>query len=225
MIVKRVVRYFGNLISQAEQRAIETMLDGRVETEPAITDRLIGDIEAVLAHSRAYRGVIFRARTLRDRGTNAAEHLFGADICGVLRVGLTNYSVSKGVLIQAKLERPGSSITVNANGEVEVHASQSQEHRRMTEQLDRMLSITPASFVIVYSVSGFRVVPASSLNALIGGGALYAKGVRRFFEDYIMCFLGDGRLSAHDDDSLEALRLDTVSQRAVMIEAKEGRAA
>jgi hypothetical protein len=85
-----------------------------------------------------------------------------------------------------------------------------------------MLSITPDSFVIVYSTRGFVVVPASSVKGLKPEGKLYGKSVRQFFKEYLTCFLGDPDLKAFDDQSLEALRQRTESRMAILFQV-EGR--
>jgi len=82
--VKGIVRNFGKLISEAERRIIEGIKDGRMETEPSITDRFLNELERIFEQQGEKENIVFRARTLRDRGPHAPEHRFGADFCGVL---------------------------------------------------------------------------------------------------------------------------------------------
>ena len=84
-----------------------------------------------------------------------------------------------------------------------------------------MLSVTPDSFVIIYSSKGFVVVPASSVKGLARRGKLYAKPVDRFFKEYLMCFIGDPRLKAYDDQTLESLRVETNARTAIMFQIHE----
>ena len=59
-----------------------------------------------------------------------------------------------------------------------------------------MLSITPDSFVVVYSKRGFVVVPASSIQGLKTRDEIYGKPIDRFFKEFLMCFIGDHRFKA-----------------------------
>jgi hypothetical protein len=95
------------------------------------------------------------------------------------------------------------------------------EFKRLKGQTDKMLSVTPDSFVIISSLKGFEVVPASSIKGLRGSGKLYAKPVDCFFKEYLMCFIGDPRLKAYDDSSLEALRRETNTRTAIMFQIYE----
>lgn len=84
-----------------------------------------------------------------------------------------------------------------------------------------MLDITPDSFVFVYSTKGFFVVPASSIKELKANGELYGKPVSRFFKEYLMCFIGDHRLQALDNQNLESLREMTNARTAIMFQIYE----
>lgn len=92
MIVKNsIIKNFGKLISKAEQRIIEVYKNGRIETEPSITVRFLNEIERIFGENGEINGIVFSARTLRDRGRKAPEHIYGADFCGVLDINLENY--------------------------------------------------------------------------------------------------------------------------------------
>ena len=73
----------------------------------------------------------------------------------------------------------------------------------------------------LYSSKGFVVVPASSVKGLARSGKLYAKPVDRFFKEYLMCFIGDPRLKAYDDQTLESLRIETNARTAIMFQIHE----
>ena len=206
MIDKGVVREFGRLIGQAEKEAIDSMKDGKIETEPSITDRLSEKIEQVFKQHVKKNSITFDVRVLRDRGPGASERKYGADVCAVLNVNMQNFKIAKGFLAQSKMEGRGIKVhTSNYRGTtVDIHCDES-----LREQTDKMLSVTPDSFVFIYSQDGFVVVPALSVNALAKRGRIYGKTLRRFFMDYLECFIGDHRLKAFDDDSLEVLRNET----------------
>lgn len=74
MIVKNgIIKHFGKLISKAEQRIIEVYKNGRIETEPSITDRFLNEIERIFDENGEINGIVFRARTLRDRGQKSTR--------------------------------------------------------------------------------------------------------------------------------------------------------
>jgi len=217
MIAIGIVREFGRLIEIAESEILEGIEDGRIETEPSITDRFIDRIESILNQHRGFEGVVFRARTLRDRGANAPEAKFGADFCGVLNIKVEGFKQSKGFLSQAKMERNGIMVNRGRRGLIIVDFPQNTEIERLDGQIDNMLAITPDSFVIIYSNEGFVVVPAFAVRGLKTGAAVYGKPVGRFFKEYLMCFIGDHRLKAYDDQTLENLRTRTRSRTAILL--------
>ena len=221
MIVKGIVRDFGKLISEAERRIIEGIKDGRIETEPSITDRFLNEVERVFERQGKKENIVFRARTLRDRGSHAPEHRFGADFCGVLDIQFRDFKQTKGFLSQAKMEKDGIFVQKGFGGVTTVSFSHGNEFKRLKEQADKMLSVTPDSFIIIYSLKGFVIVPASSIKGLSREGKLYAKPVDRFFKEYLMCFIGDPRLKAYDDQSLESLRRETNARTAILFQIRE----
>lgn len=221
MIVKSIIKDFGKLISEAESRIIKSIKERRIEMETSITDRFLNEIERVFEQHGQKENIVFRSRTLRDRGPNAPEHKFGAYFCGVLNVKLSEFEISKGFLAQAKRENYGIFVQKGFMGATIVSFCHDNEFQRLNRQADKMLSVTPDSFIIVYSVKGFVLVPASSVTGLKRNGKLYAKPVDRFFKEYLMCFIGDCRLKAYDDQSLESLRIETNARTAIMFQIYE----
>ena len=221
MISTGVVKKFGELIKKAEQRIIDGVNEGRIETEPSITDRFLDQIETVFNTSESTNGISFKARTLRDRGSNAPEKEFGADFCGVMNIQLDGFELKKGFLSQAKRAIGGIKVNADVFPFTNVNFKQNSEFNRLVEQVDNMLDITPDSFVFVYDSKGIMVVPAMSINGLKIDAELYAKPVDRFFKEYLMCFVGDHRLRAYDDDSLDSLRKETNSRTAIMFEVQQ----
>jgi hypothetical protein len=221
MIVKGIVRKFGELISEAEKQIIEGIEEERIETETSITDRFLEAIEDVFRRHGEHKGISFKARTLRDRGRGAAEKEFGADFCGVLDINLEGFEQKKGFLSQAKREGYGATTRKTRYGVTAVHFDQNEEFKRLKGQINDMLSITPDSFVFVYSQGGFLVVPASSVEGLKTGAEVYAKRVDRFFKEYLMCFIGDHKLKAWDDNSLRSLQEKTNSRTAIMFQIQK----
>jgi len=221
MIVKGIVRDFGKLISEAEKRIIKGIEDGRIETEPSTTDRFLNELERIFEQQGEKENIVFRARTLRDRGPHAPEHGFGADFCGVLDIRFRDFKQTKGFLSQAKMEKHGILVQKGFMGATTVSFSYGNEFERLNEQADKMLSVTPDSFIIIYSSKRFVVIPASSIKGLARSGKLYAKPIDHFFKEYLMCFIGDPRLKAYDDHSLESLRIETNARTAIMFQIHE----
>lgn len=181
----------------------------------------LSNISPIISRAREHEGIVFKARTLRDRGKGAAEKEFGADFCGVLNIDFKGFVQRKGFLSQAKREGYGITARRTRYGVMAVHFDQNEEFKRLKGQTNDMLSITPDSFVFVYGQGGFLVVPASSVKGLKRGAKLYAKRVDRFFKEYLMCFIGDHRLKAWNDNSLRSLREKTNSRTAIMFQIKK----
>jgi hypothetical protein len=144
-----VIRESAKRIADAANRTTTSLIDGRVEQEPAFTDRLLGRIEEAMREFELH-GVRWTAKTLTDRAPGAQEKTYGADFLGVLRISLEDYAVSKGFLAQAKLIEPEDSMS-------------RRDFDRMEQQCRDMLELSPDSFVFLYSLSDIRVVPALSL--------------------------------------------------------------
>jgi hypothetical protein len=199
----RAVREAGRLIAGAADRVVEALRQGRVEQEPAMTDRLLGAIEESL-QGKTTHGIIWEAKTLTDRGRGAQETEFGADFMGVVNIDLPDYQVAKGFLAQAKLARDARSI----------------DRADLRRQCGKMLDHSPASYVFVYSPDGIRVVPAIAVIASkVGLDELYARSVGRFFEEHFECFIGDQAIVAATPDTLDSLRERFDARRVILLRA------
>ena len=88
----------------AEDEIIRDMNQGKVDTEPSITDRYLAVLQHVISEQWKKEGLEFDVRTLGDRGPNAAESKYGADFVAVLNIKLEGYKQTKGFLCQAKKE-------------------------------------------------------------------------------------------------------------------------
>lgn len=199
------VRAASEQIAKAVESTVGAIREGRVEQEPAMTDRMLGAIEESLRQFST-NGIRWTAKTLTDRGRSAQETEFGADFLGVLDIALPDYSVKKGFLAQAK--RAGR-----------------LNHREMSvlhEQCERMLKFTPDAFVFVYSDVGITVVPAL---AVLGSSKQlsehYSRSAERFFESHLECFIGDRAISGPTPATLETLRRQYEARVALRISAVE----
>jgi hypothetical protein len=222
MIVgEAVVTRFKGLIRTAEAKTIARLRDGRSETEPSATDRFLADLERTFEEEGDSGKLVFRARSLRDRGRNAPENKFGADFCGVLNVKTRGFGQTKGFLAQAKIEGASARVTTRFYGLIGVSFPNQHELERLKQQASDMLRVTPDSFVFIYSLDGFAVVPASSVVGFSGEGGLYGKRVADFFGEYIMCFIGDPRIRAYDDKTLEDVMKTMDTRTGILFSVKD----
>ena len=78
----------------------------------------------------------------------------------------------------------------------------------LKDQCEKMLSLSPDSFVFLYSITGIRVVPA--LSVLNGDSRnphdYYSRSVSAFFELHFECFVGDRKINSPKTEVLEKLR-------------------
>lgn len=183
---RHAVRGAARRIADAINGVVAALDEGLVEQEPAMTDRMLGAIQESMRGFKA-KGIHWRAKTLTDRGRGAQEREFGADFMGVLRIALPDLKVSKGFLAQAKLVRHGSS------GDL----------RRLKDQCQTMLALSPDSFVFLFGIEGVRVVPAISVvGSTLDPVALYSRSAQRFFEEHLQCFIGDRDIEAPSAETL-----------------------
>ena len=97
MVAKReyaIIRAAASHLAAAGNRAVGALADGRVEQEPAFTDRMLGHIEEAM-DGYVNKGVRWSAKTLTDRGRNSQEAEFGADFAGVLDIDLKDFKVRR----------------------------------------------------------------------------------------------------------------------------------
>jgi len=218
-----VIGRIGELVEQAVNRTRQRMVKGDVDDEPTLTGGFVENLRRIFEDVPQINNYDLRIRVLRGIGGYAPETEFGADFCVIFTVEEEDYKLSKGFLMQAKWA-DRSNITVEQYGYHRPSFSMNNEFRRMQGQCDDMLKITPDSFVILYSVNGFTIVPASSISGVRkqkGRLQLYSKHVHGFFKEFIMCFIGDSRLSAPDDDTLERLKSDSIADYIISIALKQ----
>ena len=192
-----LVRSVARRISAAADSAVEDLNEGVVEQEPHLTDRLLGRIAQSIEGYRS-KGVTWKAKTLTDHGPGAQERQYGADFAGVLDIDLPEYKVKKGFLAQAKLLR--------------TNRMEMQEFRRLLSQCEQMLTLSPDSFVFLYSRDGIRVVPAIAVvgashpDMVLNPEALYSRKISTFYEVHFECFIGDRNINEATDDMLGRLQ-------------------
>jgi hypothetical protein len=208
---QRLVNSLVKKISQVERETLDALRDGRVEQEPALTDRLLGSMEHVL-NRKPVAGVRWTVKTLTDRGRGSQESVFGADFMAALELSLDGYQVAKGFLAQSKLIEPSQAFS-------------KQEVTRLKDQYKQMLSFSPASFVFLYSQqSGIVVVPATEVLASrnCNPHELTSKKMASFYREHFECFIGDREIRKTTPQGLKELRQRYEAKRLVLLSGSEG---
>lgn len=207
MFVNR--KFISNLVKKIgviEKKTLNALQEGRIEQEPALTDRLLGVMEYVL-NDETLSGVRWTVKTLTDRGQGSQESEFGADFLAAFELSLDGYQVAKGFLAQSKLVEPSQAFS-------------SSEFNRMKAQCKKMLSYSPASFVFLYSKqSGIVVVPAIEVLAAraCNPHELITKPITKFYQDHFECFVGDREIRNATPQSLEELRERYNARRLILL--------
>lgn len=197
-----IVRETAKRIAKAIDHTVGAFREGRIEQEPAFTDRMLGSIEESLRDYQI-KGVKWEAKTLTDRGRGAQETKYGADFMGVLDINLPDYSVKKGFLAQAKIVTSYINI------------------KSLHSQCERMLKLSPDSYIFLYSRERVVVVPAISvIGTSLRPTELYSKSAARFFEEHFKSFIGDKSLTAPDISTLEKLREQYEARNLLYLHAK-----
>jgi len=198
------IREAARQIGAATDSTVRALREGRIEHEPAMTDRMLGAIEERLRDFQGH-GIRWAAKTLTDRGRNSQESRYGADFLVVLNIELPDFSLSKGFLAQSKLIRHGR-----------VHGIQG-----LRRQCEQMLNLSPDSFVFLYSGKGVRVVPAISVVATTENPIeLYSRSSQTFFEQHLECFVGDRAISSPTPTVLEKLQRRYEARSALWLEGR-----
>jgi len=221
--ISGIVTQFGQIVADAEQIIADSIADNRIPGEPSITDRFLQELESSINRINQVRGIQFSGITLSSLGPNADESIVGADFLAVLNIQIPGMSVSKGFLCQAKRSGRGFYINMKTRRNIGVGFSNRTEFLHLRQQVEKMLIISPDSFVCIYSNKGFAFIPALSVHGLLYGhdsNEVYAKNTRLFFSEFMMCFIGDRQLSAANRSQLSQLAEETRSRYALLLNVK-----
>jgi hypothetical protein len=192
-----IIRKTAHIIAGAIDETIAAFNDGRIQDETAITDKMTTKIEDRI-NGFEIKGIKWEAMTLIPQ---SQEKKFGADFMGVLKINTPYYQVSKGFLVQAKIEN-------NLNLSV------------LKRQCEDMLQISPDSFVFLYSKTGVKIVSAIAvLSSNKHPSELYYRTPSIFFELHFESFIGDRKLSVPHISVLEKIRKEYDAQRLLYLEA------
>lgn len=201
----RIVREAARRVANAVERTAASHVSGQIVQEPDFTSRMVARIEDAV-HDSGLRGVEWTAHVLSDRGRGAAESRYGADLLGVLSVELDDFSLRKGFLAQAKMHEPGTILS---------HSGWS----RLSVQCERMLALSPDSYVFAYSGRGVRIVPAISVMAARRRSLtdLYDRSVAGFFRLHFESFIGDRQFGAATESELRFASEKAAAKTALLL--------
>ena len=201
----RIVQNASKAIGRAIDDVVKQLNDDLIEQEPAFTERLVQSVQTAV-NSLSNGALVWEGKTLTDRGSRAQEPIYGADILVTLHVNLPKLKVSKGFLAQAKLLKPGRKVN----------------RKEINSQCEKMLQLTPASYVFLYSKDGVRVVPAISVvTSTVSFKELYSRSAQNFFEEHFECFIGDRSISTPNIRELEKLREKFEARNVLAISLSE----
>ena len=208
-----------NKMVDAIMRVVSDYEHEDVVGEEAFSEQLCGRLKETLS-GFATETIQWQADTAtaeRGRGRLLGRSLtkwkeepeLGADLVMVLDVDTPEFSVKKGYLAQAKrLE----------NGQI----MDRSEHKRLIEQCDKMLSVTPACMVFLYSSSYVHVIPAAAITQYKGRNlydiATYPLHV--LYRDFAICWFGDPRIQATNRLALEGLRERLDAHAAIRLDGQ-----
>lgn len=182
----------------AASRAVSTVIKkyeaGSVTDEDDITGVLIGQLDAVF--DKRIGGINWSSSILRHRkGVAAQEKKVGADMLFHVKIETPQLNCSKGVLIQSKRINEGAEMTANG-------------HKELMGQCDKMLDITPASFVFNYMKSGMRYASAtriSGASSRVLSDSCSLSSLLFFFELF-QCTIGDRSITSAKFDDFQIPR-------------------
>lgn len=179
-----MIRKTTHIIASAADETTLAYNKGRVQDETTFTGSLITKIEEKI-NGLEINQFKWEAMTLIPQ---SQEKIYGADFLGVLTVDISDCKLSKGFLVQAKMEK-------------------NLKIKELKEQCDKMLQISPDSFVFVYNEEGVKIYPAISvLNSEKPPLKLFHRTPAGFYELHFESFIGDRKLSAPNISVLEEIR-------------------
>lgn len=184
----RVKRHYGMIrqsavrAAQAASEALGLLEELTVLPEPAVTDRMLDQIERALDGFEVNE-VRWETRAVLDRGKAQRERSNCAGFAVVLDLHLPDYRVQKGFLARCKWIEPADHVSP-------------VEWDWLRQQCQEMLGLSSAAYLCLYSRQGISLLPAQSiLNAeRCNPHALYTRSLQSFLEPFLECFLGDPAL-------------------------------
>jgi hypothetical protein len=193
---KEVTRFAAKQAERAAKITTDTFNKKYAYDEDDVTGAFVGSLNT-LFHDTKLGGMTLGASIVRHRrGKAAEESRTGADMLIHVSMDTPTQRYSKGVLVQAK----------KADADYDWSASKRQG---LIHQCNKMLSITPAAFVLNYATNGIRCGAATRV-----AGATTVFSVRylcnwttyRFFLELFRCPIGDPRITSPSVANLPAAK-------------------
>lgn len=180
MNFEEVMKKAARIASEASNMAIKKYASGHVTDEDDITGILVGNLDTKLKDCEI-DGIKWSSSILRHRkGVAAEEKEIGADILIHLKLDTPTHKYSKGVLIQAKRVPKDSMM-------------KKSDHDKLRKQCEKMLMISPSSFVFNYDESGMRcgsaLKIAGTTDTKLSSTCSWTS--YRFFLEFFRCQVGD----------------------------------
>lgn len=183
-------------LAHAATKTVQDYTVNALPDEPAFTAALVTRLKDALDGFKT-SGIAWSAKILSSHGANTEEKKYGADFLGVLTLALPGLNVKKGFLAQAKRQEPGSKLDL-------------RQWKDLAAQCEKMLKITPSSFVFVYSLNGVFMVPAIKVLSCEEPEDLHTLHPAKtgpFYRSHFECFVGDRRLDSPTTETLRNLPL------------------
>lgn len=178
----------GRLVGRAAEKTLALWREGRRTEEPEINSAFIDSLESEL-DGRHVGGVRVGTWIYKSRARGRGEKLTGADFGNLLDINFDSFRVQKAFLGQAKKVPAGQDAIARL-----------LRDRGLAAQCRKMLDITPASFVFIYTRDEVTVVPAVDVYSLLSCARprprvmLHGKRVGSFYAEYFKTFIGDHRI-------------------------------
>lgn len=186
---ERVIRKSARIIADAINDTIRLHNEGLISDEPKINSQLVATIRERI-NNQKIKGIKWEALDIPDRVRNSLEHQSGADILEVIHIESPNYNVSKGFLVQCKIEK-------NLD---------KSEVERLRIQCENMLHLSPYSYVFLYGETEVKIVPALAVyKSKKHPSDLYYRRPASFFELHFESFLGDTEIKSTQISDLKLL--------------------
>lgn len=208
VVSRRVLRRFSDTGTKGREEMISAQLVGE------LTDHFIRDVADRVSEIRSTK-IVFDAIGYKK----TEENKIGADFAGAITYECGGKTWTKVFLVQAKVATRAAKL---ADSAIKLRAGDPL----LLGQCKRMLHITPASFVMVYSQFGVHVVPAVSVAGpeknYVDTEEDYYREFGGFYGEVFKSFIGDMKLGNkyRKAKDLEAFCDATHSNRALMITAK-----
>ena len=153
-------------------------------------------------------GVKWRVFTYTTDKQSGQETRVGADLVIAVDLELDGVRVTKGVLVQSK---------VNQNLR---HGVSVDSVAKLRSQCRVMRSRSNAAYVFVYGEQTTKVLSASGVLTGASLSQLPSKGVGEFFGDVMMCWAGDSAIAAVDHRQLERVVKTMEGRSGVLISGR-----